>query len=64
MGSGSGFVTKFHIDKHYIRKFDVQNVGGEIHNELWVRAEELEEFNAHIIGLIEVAMEFYNKEEK
>ena len=57
--SGSGFVTRFNISKDYIEKFEVQNVGGEIHNELWVPAEELEEFNSHIIGLIELTKEFY-----
>jgi hypothetical protein len=29
-------------------------VGGAIHDELWVPAEELDEFNAHIVGLIEL----------
>src|SRR6201990_2237772 len=51
--SGSGFVTKFAVSKEYLQKFEEQNVGGPIHNELWVPAEELEEFNRHIIGLIE-----------
>ncbi len=51
---GAGFVTKFHLNKEYASKFDVQNVGGEIHNELWVPSEELEEFNNNIVGLIEV----------
>ena len=60
---GSGFVTKFHVDVDYVSKFQEQNVGGEIHNELWVPAKELGEFNDHIIGLIEVTKEFY-KEEK
>jgi len=60
---GSGFVTKFHVDAEYAAKFQEQNVGGEIHTELWILAEELEEFNDHIIGLIEVTKEFY-KEEK
>ena len=56
---GSGFVTKFYVDLNYIEKFPEQNVGGEIHNELWIPAEELEEFNNNIIGLIEVTKEFY-----
>jgi len=60
---GSGFVTKFHVDAAYLKKYEVQNVGGLIHDELWVPAEELEEFNDHIIGLIEVTHKFY-KEEK
>ena len=57
--SGSGFVTKFTIDIEYVKKFEVQNVGGDIHNELWIPSEELEEFNSHIDGLIEVTKEFY-----
>ncbi len=58
---GAGFVTKFHLNKEYASKFDVQNVGGEIHNELWVPSEELEEFNNNIVGLIEVTKEFYQE---
>jgi hypothetical protein len=58
---GAGYVTKFYIDKEYGVKFQEQNVGGEIHNELWVPAEELEEFNNHIIGLIEITKEFHRK---
>lgn len=56
--SGSGYVTKFAVNADYVKKFDVQNVGGEIHNELWVPAEELEEFNDNIVGFIEVTREF------
>ena len=47
-------MTTFHVEKNYISRFEVQNVGGEIHNELWIPAEELEEFNKHIVGQIEV----------
>ncbi|XZF12548.1 ADP-ribosylation/crystallin J1 [Chitinophagaceae bacterium MMS25-I14] len=57
--SGSGFVTKFAVDAAYLKKFDVQNVGADMHNELWVPAEELEEFNSQIVGFIEVTKEFY-----
>lgn len=57
--SGSGFVTKFEVKTEYLSKFEVQNVGGRIHNELWVPAEELDEFNSKIVGLIEVTKSFY-----
>ncbi|MBX7225236.1 MAG: ADP-ribosylation/crystallin J1 [Chitinophagales bacterium] len=57
--SGSGFVTKFEVDADYVGKFEIQNVGGFMHNELWVPAEELEEFNAHIVGEILVTQSFY-----
>ena len=54
-------MTKFNVDADYIKKFEVQNVGGLIHEELWVPAKELEEFNNHIIGLIEVTKEFFKQ---
>jgi hypothetical protein len=57
--SGSGFVTKFEVNTEYLKKFPIQNVGGPIHNELWVPAEKMEEFNENIVGLIEVVKSFY-----
>lgn len=56
--SGAGYVTKFEVDKNYIQKFNVQNVGSDMHDELWVPAEELEEFNSRIAGKIEVIKSF------
>src|SRR6187402_307768 len=50
---GSGFVTKFAVKTAYLKKYEVHNVGGPIHDELWIPAEELEEFNNNIVGLIE-----------
>lgn len=57
--SGSGFVTKFSVDANFLKKYEVHNVGGAIHNELWIPAEELEEFNENIVGLIEVTKKFF-----
>ena len=53
-----GYVTKFEVDDEYCRQFDVQVVGDSYHQELWVPAEELEEFNRHIVGVIQVISEF------
>ena len=53
-----GYVTKFEIDDEYFQLFEVHVVGGKYHQELWVLAEELDEFNRHIIGEIEVIKEF------
>ncbi len=58
--SGSGFVTRFAVNSGYLEKFAVQNVGGSIHNELWIPAEELDEFNSNIVGPIEVTREFHS----
>lgn len=49
-----GFVTRFVVEDEYVSKFEIQVVGAPYHQELWVPAEELEEFNKHIIGKIEV----------
>lgn len=55
----AGYVTAFDLPEEYLQQFPVQNVGGEIHNELWVPAERLEEFNSKIVGMIRVVKEFY-----
>jgi hypothetical protein len=49
-----GFVTKFEIDAAYAQKYPVQVAGGTAHEELWVPADELEDFNRHIVGRIQV----------
>jgi hypothetical protein len=51
---GIGHVVQFAVDSEFLKRYTVQNVGGAIHDELWVPAEELEEFNAHIVGLVEL----------
>ncbi|ADB39255.1 hypothetical protein [Spirosoma linguale] len=57
---GNGYVTQFEVDSEYLKKYNVENVGGSIHNELWVPAEELDEFNSQIVGPIKV-VESYEK---
>jgi hypothetical protein len=49
-----GFVTQFEVDDTFAQKYPVQTAGGRTHQELCVPAEELEEFNRHIIGVINV----------
>ena len=56
--SGSGFVTRFEIEENYIRRFEVHEAGGKQFTEYWIPAEELNEFNAHIVGRITVISEF------
>src|SRR3954466_2152890 len=52
--SGSGFVTRFNVDAEYAARFPKKIVGSRVHEELWVPAEELAEFNSKIVGKIEV----------
>ncbi|MBB5867626.1 hypothetical protein F4553_001005 [Allocatelliglobosispora scoriae] len=56
--SGVGYVTRFEINLEFSRRYPVQQAGGRDIIELWVPAEELEEFNRHIVGQISVVHEF------
>ena len=56
-----GIVTRFDVDEVYLKQFNIENVGAEMHNELWIPAEELEEFNKHIVGKIEIVKVFVGK---
>ncbi|GAA1081670.1 ADP-ribosylation/crystallin J1 [Kitasatospora arboriphila] len=56
--SGAGYVTRFEADSAYLERFPVRQAGGETILELWVPAEELAEFNRHIVGTIEVVRSF------
>ena len=50
-----GFVTEFDIDDDFAKRYPVQLAGDkDVHQELWVPAEELDEFNQNIIGKIRV----------
>ncbi len=53
-----GFVAAFEVDDAYVARFERRVVGGAHHVELWVQAEDLAEFNNHIIGQIEVVARY------
>lgn len=57
----AGFVTRFSVRKDFLGKYKRQVVGGTIHEEYWVPAEDLPEFNTNIVGAIEVIAEFYGE---
>lgn len=53
-----GYVVKFTVDPWVTERYPVQRAGGSRHEELWVPAEELADFNQHIVGRIEVIESF------
>ena len=53
-----GYVTRFSVRSEYLRSYEVQTVRAAIHQEYWIPAEELPEFNRNIIGCIEVLAEY------
>ena len=58
---GVGFVTAFEIPEEYFKLFQVQTVGLAHHQELWVPATQLEEFNDAIVNGIRVEKAFIGK---
>jgi hypothetical protein len=55
----AGFVTQFEVADAYVAQFEVHVVGGPVHRELWVPAEELAAFNTNIQRRIQVVRAFY-----
>lgn len=49
-----GFVTQFEVDESVRSQYAVQTAGAREHQELWVPADELGQFNARILGCIRV----------
>jgi hypothetical protein len=56
-----GFILLKPDEDDYVKQFEVRVVGGQIHQELWIPAEELEQFNRHIIGRITVEAAYYGE---
>jgi hypothetical protein len=56
--SGSGYVMRFNVRTKFVDQYPVKVVGGAQHQELWIPAEDLPEFNRNIVGKIEVIAEF------
>jgi hypothetical protein len=59
---GSGYVLRFEVESEYLVRFAIQTAGSRIHREYWIPAEELEEFNRHIVGTIRVLAEYHSAE--
>lgn len=57
----SGFVTQFEMDRGYISQFAEHIVGSKKHRELWIPAQELENFNQHIRGNIMLIAAYYGE---
>lgn len=53
-----GYVTRFRVPASFVVRYPIQKVGNADALELWVPAEELEEFNTQIVGAIEITHEF------
>jgi hypothetical protein len=53
-GSGrTGYVLRFRVPAEFLSRYPIRTVGSGVHQEYWIPAADLAEFNAHIDGLIE-----------
>ena len=57
-----GYITRFCVKKEYLRRHQIQIVGSSVHQEYWIPAEELDEFNKNIVGPIEVVGAYRSEE--
>ena len=53
-----GSVTAFAVDDGFAGELPVQDAGGQAHQELWVPAEQLDAFNARLLGPIAVVAKY------
>ena len=51
---GDGYVTRFEVKEEFVKNYKIHVVGGLTRTEWWIPANDLEELNNNIIGLIEV----------
>ena len=56
--SGKGFVTRFRVRRDFLDRYEIREAGGRNHLEYWIPTEELADFNAAIVGEIEVFASF------
>lgn len=55
----AGYVTSFNVDDRYLAKFDRHIVGSAVHEEYWIPAERLLDFNEALEAEIEVDAAFF-----
>ena len=53
-GQLAGYVTQFKLDDKYAKSLELHVVGKTQYQELWIPAEQMQEFNRHIQGRIKV----------
>jgi predicted GIY-YIG superfamily endonuclease len=50
--SGFGYVLEFYVKKTFLDKYSIQTAGGKSHQEYWIPAEDLDQFNDALLGRI------------
>ena len=54
----AGYVLQFQVDKAFLDRYEVHRAGSSEHEDYWIPAADFDDFNAHIVGRIEVIADF------
>jgi len=54
----AGYVLRFEVKKSFLDNYEVRTAGSSKHEEYWIPARDLDQFNKNIVGAIEVLCEF------
>jgi hypothetical protein len=57
-----GYVLRFKVRTAFLQHYQIHIVGSSEHEEYWIPAEDLQDFNENIVGAIEVISEFPGKD--
>lgn len=58
-----GYVLRFNVRAAFLDKYEVHTVGDSCHQEYWISAADLGEFNENIVGSIQILSEFRGRQE-
>ena len=59
-----GYVTRFQVRTTFLDRYTIQIAGNSQHQEYWIPAEDLAEFNRNIVGTIEIIAEFHAHQDR
>jgi hypothetical protein len=58
-----GYVTRFAVRTTFLARYQIHQVGSHLHQEYWIPAEDLGDFNRNLVGPIEVVAEYLPQEQ-
>jgi hypothetical protein len=61
---GVGYVTRFEVKREFMDQYQIEQVGAAHHTEWWIPAEDLDDLNDSIVGVIEVIAEYHTVNDK
>jgi hypothetical protein len=53
-----GYVLRFRVNSEFLQRYDRHTAGASMHEEYWIPAAELTDFNDQIVGTIESIARF------